>query len=236
MREYLGGEEPYSKEHMKRKLMKSLVSDILFTNTQGKDSAEKIIDQFWKQQKENETSIEKLKIIHTAAKLILANVKDLQYSKDFYRTGEVVGDLDANMNYLPASLTLFLYTLMCKKKETKLKTASIGQDMVQAMRPNILIPPLQIGIGVQLHHLHGSRALIDLLHSLGFCLSYHEIQCFEQRAASSQGTDLSGVSPNSFIQFVAEILTTTLEHWKVWEHSMGWESLEQQPLVISSPR
>ncbi|GFN75910.1 hypothetical protein PoB_000241600 [Plakobranchus ocellatus] len=162
-------------------------------------TAEKILDQFWKQEKESETSTEKFRIIHTAAKLILADVRDIQYSKDFYPTREVVGDLEENVNYLPASLILFPQTLMNKKNETKLKTA-----MMQAMRPNILIPPLQIGFGVQLHHFHGSRAIIDLLHSLGFCSSYHEVQCFEQCAASSQGTDLSGVSSDSVIQFVAD--------------------------------
>ncbi|GFN73859.1 hypothetical protein PoB_000036500 [Plakobranchus ocellatus] len=86
MQEYLGGEEPYSKEYMKKKLMKTLDSDIVITNNQGKDSvvtirmtAEKILDQFWKQQKESETSTEKFRIIHTAAKLILATVRDIQY-------------------------------------------------------------------------------------------------------------------------------------------------------------
>ncbi|GFO19151.1 hypothetical protein PoB_004565600, partial [Plakobranchus ocellatus] len=178
---------------MKKKLMKTLDSDIVITNIQGKDSvvtirmtAEKILHQFWKQRKESETSAEKFRIIHTAAKLILADVKDIQYSKDFYPTREVVGDLEENANYLPASLVLFLQALMNKKNETKLKTASIGQAVTQAMRRNILIPTLQIGLGVQLHHLHGFRALIDLLHSLGFCSSYHEVQCFEQCAASSQ--------------------------------------------------
>ncbi|GFO48677.1 hypothetical protein PoB_007518200 [Plakobranchus ocellatus] len=72
------------------------------------------------------------------------------------------------------------------------------------MRPNILIPPLQIGLGLQLHHLLGSRALTDLLHSLGFNSSYNEVQCFEQCAASSQGTDLFGVSSDSFIKFLAD--------------------------------
>ncbi|GFO14039.1 hypothetical protein PoB_004054400 [Plakobranchus ocellatus] len=65
MRQYLGGEEPYSKEYMKKKLMKTLDSDIVITNFQGKDSvvtirmtAEKILDQFWKQQKEiNKTTV-----------------------------------------------------------------------------------------------------------------------------------------------------------------------------------
>ncbi|GFO32951.1 hypothetical protein PoB_005945600 [Plakobranchus ocellatus] len=101
MREYLGGEEPYTKEYMKKKLMKTLDSDIVTTNIQGKDSvvtirmiAEKILHQFWEQRKESETSTEKFRIIHTAAKLILADIKDIQYSKDFYPTREVVGDLE----------------------------------------------------------------------------------------------------------------------------------------------
>ena len=36
--EFLGGDEPYSKEHMKNKLMKTLNEDIVITNIQGKDS------------------------------------------------------------------------------------------------------------------------------------------------------------------------------------------------------
>ena len=38
VREFLGGDEPYSKEHMKNKLMKTLNEDIVITNIQGKDS------------------------------------------------------------------------------------------------------------------------------------------------------------------------------------------------------
>ena len=104
MQEYLGSNEPYFKEHMRRKLVKTLDSDTVITNIQGKDivitilmTAEKIKDQFWKQQKENETSTEKLRIIHT--KTNLSTRKDLQYSKDFYTNREVVCDLDAYMNY-----------------------------------------------------------------------------------------------------------------------------------------
>ena len=59
MREFLGGDEPYSKEHMKNKLMKTLNEDIVITNIRGKDSvvsirvtAENFLDQFWTQQKQ----------------------------------------------------------------------------------------------------------------------------------------------------------------------------------------
>ena len=72
MREFLGGDEPYSKEHMKNKLMKTLNEDIVITNIQGKDSvvsirvtAEKSLDQFWTQQKQQSETSEKFRIIYT---------------------------------------------------------------------------------------------------------------------------------------------------------------------------
>ncbi|GFR77723.1 hypothetical protein ElyMa_002244500 [Elysia marginata] len=46
--------------------------------------------------------------------------------------------------------------------------------------------------------------LLSTCCSLGFCSSYHEVQCFEQCAVSSQGTDFSGVSAGSFIQFARD--------------------------------
>ena len=56
-----------------------------------------------------------------------------------------------------------------------------------------------------LHHLSGSRHIVDLLHKLGFCSSYDEVKTFEQSAALHQGVDLYGVGPGgSCIQFVAD--------------------------------
>ena len=56
-----------------------------------------------------------------------------------------------------------------------------------------------------LHHLSGSRHIVDLLHKLGFCSSYDEVKTFEQSAALHQGVDLYGVGPgSSCIQFVAD--------------------------------
>ena len=56
-----------------------------------------------------------------------------------------------------------------------------------------------------LHHLSGSRHIVDLLHKLGFCSSYDEVKTFERSAALHQGVDLYGVGPgSSCIQFVAD--------------------------------
>ena len=85
-----------------------------------------------------------------------------------------------------------------------MKTASIGQALVQAARSKILLSPLQLGLGVEVHHLFASKYLVEHLNKLGFCLSYAEVKRYEQSAALSHGTDLEGVATNSCIQFVAD--------------------------------
>ena len=49
-------------------------------------------------------------------------------------------------------------------KDVDLKRASIGQAIMQAARPRVLLAPLQIGLGLQLHHHFASRLLIESLH------------------------------------------------------------------------
>ena len=41
-----------------------------------------------------------------------------------------------------------------------MKIASIGQAIMQAARPQVLLAPLQFGLGVQMHHHFGSCFLI----------------------------------------------------------------------------
>ena len=56
-----------------------------------------------------------------------------------------------------------------------------------------------------MHHLTGSRYIVDLLHKMGFCSSYDEVKTFEQSAALHQGVDLHGVGPgSSCLQFLAD--------------------------------
>ena len=80
------------------------------------------------------------------------------------------------------------------------KIASIGQAIIQAARPRVLIAPLQIGLAVQMHHHYGSKFLIDSLNSHGFCSSYTEVTKFEMSAAQTKGTDI----PGHFVQYVAD--------------------------------
>ncbi|CAG2207340.1 unnamed protein product [Mytilus edulis] len=94
---------------------------------------------------------------------------------------------------------------------------------MQASRPRALITPLQLGLGVQVHHNFASRFLVSTLNSLGFCSSYYEVQKFESSAAAVQGVDLPGDISNSFVQFVADNVdhnTRTIDGLNTF-HGMG---------------
>ena len=102
------------------------------------------------------------------------------------------------------------------------KKSSIGQAIIQAAIPRKVIAPLQIGLGVQMHHYFGSKFLIETLNSLGFCSSYHEVQRFEQSAAVSQGIQIES-SNEQFVQFIGDNVdhnTGTIDGLNTF-HGMG---------------
>ena len=109
---------------------------------------------------------------------------------------------EAGINYLPETLKTLLKELFSGKK-TDVKVASIGQSVMQATRPKVLLAPLQFGLGVQLYHHFASRFLIDTLHTQGFCCSYQEVQNFEQNAAKSHKTDIPNLT-SEFVQYAAD--------------------------------
>ena len=89
------------------------------------------------------------------------------------------------------------YRFICRKRNADKNCLDwTGNDA--ATRPRVLLAPLQVGLGVQLHHLYASCFLIDTLHKHGFCCSYNEVHQFEQNALLSYGTDI----PNHSTQFV----------------------------------
>lgn len=68
---------------------------------------------------------------------------------------------------------------MCRESAS-LKISAIGQAIAQCSRPNSVIAPLQIGLGVHVHRSFGSRCLVDTLNRLGFCCSYSEVKKLEK--------------------------------------------------------
>lgn len=114
-----------------------------------------------------------------------------------------ISSLETNCAFVPETLHLFLRTIFTEKNAEH-KIASIGQAIIQAARPRVLIAPLQIGLAVQMHQQFGSKFLIDSLNCHGFCSSYSEVKTFEMSAAQTRGTDIPGITPGHFVQYIAD--------------------------------
>lgn len=112
-------------------------------------------------------------------------------NKEYYPSPSEISSVDKNLEFVPESLQLFLQDIL-SEKNTNLKVSSLDQAVIQGSRPRSIISPLQIALGVQLHHCFASRFLIETLFNLGFCSSYPEVQKFETSAALAKGIDIPG--------------------------------------------
>lgn len=86
-----------------------------------------------------------------AAQLLKFNIRSVVQENSTYPTSLEMSSVMETLIYVPHSLQLFLHPLFVGK-EKKLKVCSVGQAMMQATRPRALLPPLQLEIGVQMHH------------------------------------------------------------------------------------
>ena len=212
MHEYLvdTGIEPYGFTYMKEQIKNQHGKNIIITERNGKpnvvtmwSTARNILHEFYAHPKQESSEIEKMRIIKTAAKLIKNDIKSLTQQKDVYPKRHEMASAEEACSFLPESLTVFLQDLFTSA-DAKLKIASIGQAVIQATRPRVILSPLQLGLGIQLHHNFASKFLIETLHKLGFCCSYKEVTKFEHSAAATQGTEVPNWKPGGFIQYAAD--------------------------------
>ncbi len=210
MSEYLEGSDisAYSHPTMKSKLEEHFGNDIIITEINGKQNvvtfrstAESVLQKFHYRQKENPEQ-EKKNIIEAAAKLIRNDIKCVETLNTHYSSSDEFESETQSLKFLPESLQTLLSGIITGK-DTGVKRASIGQAIMQATRPRVLLAPLQVGLAVQMHYHFASRFLIDTLHELGFCSSYYETQKFGQNAAVDEGTDIPEHN-SEFIQYVAD--------------------------------
>ena len=166
-----------------------------------RSTVECVLQEFQDRQ-EDDPDMEKIHLIKTAAKLIRNDIKSVETSNEHYPPSYEIESQEKCYNFLSTSVKVFLEGIIMGK-DVDLKRASIGQAIMQAARPRVLLAPLQIGLGVQLHHHFASRLLIDSLHRLGFCCSYQEVQRFGKNAAVTQGTCIPNHT-SEFVQYVAD--------------------------------
>ena len=202
--------EPYHFTYMKDQLKQHFGDAIVITEKNGKanvvtirSNASKILQEFYCQSKQDNPDTDKLRIIQTAAKLIKSDIQSVSRAKDIYASCHELSSVEEGIAYLPESLHTML-DILFPSKGGQIQLASLGQAIMQATRPRVLLAPLQLGLGVQLHHQFASRFLIDSLNKHGFCCSYSEVTKFGRNAAVTNGTDISDLTAGHFVQYVAD--------------------------------
>lgn len=150
---------------MKKRLMDHFKYEIIIFDKYGtsgvvtlRDTANKIMQDFYHHSKFKDAEEEKLSILTTAAKLLKSERRSINVSKDVYPSASLISSLSENLNYIPKGLLA--------EKENHIKVSTIGQALMQATRPRCLLSPLQIGLAIQIHHNFGSRSLIDTLYNI----------------------------------------------------------------------
>ena len=220
--------EPYSFPHMKTRLKEYFGNKIIITDINGKpnvitfySTASATLQQFYQQQRTEDTEREKLRLVEAAAKIIKNDIKSLNTSNETYPDVTSLS-MDDAVTLLPDSLKVFL-TGVLTGKNTSTKLASLGQALMQAARPRVLTLPLQLGSAVQMHHHFGSRFLNDTLNKMGFAASYDEVKKYECSAAASNCLNIPDIQDSHFIQFSADNVdhnTRTLDGLNTF-HGMG---------------
>ena len=200
------GYEPYSSKWMKMKIKEHFGQRVFMTVLSTKkcivtltETASSILFNYHKERPQS-IEDEKIQIIKTAAKLIVSEVKSMKPQNDMYPDAS---DISNSYSYLPILLQELLVSLF-GGKENITKISSIGQCLIQAIRPRAQIAPLQIGLALQFHHHFGSRFAVDTLHEYGFSCSYSEVMKYKRSAAVAQGTEIPGLSDMHHMEFIAD--------------------------------
>ena len=182
--EFCGSKHPtFKTKHTKRRLLEKFGKErIIFTSVEGranlivfKETADRILQEVH-DASEKSPADKVTDVIKAAARLIKEEILSFTDEKKNYPSPEEIGNADEQLAYITSGLQSFLTTLIGEKK---LVVAAIGQAIMQNARPRAVLAPLQVALGVQVHHVTGSKFMVQQLNMLGFAVSYSEVQLFE---------------------------------------------------------
>ena len=145
---------------------------------------------------------------------------------DCRKSGNAAAPIEGQQQPMQPLLGYFLQELLLDEE----KQISVGQCIVQAAKSQAVIPPLLLGLGVELDLKFRSKWLIDHLNNLGFSVTYGEVRRYKQSVlVANQESPVLPTYPDSFTQWVADnIWTTTQLLWMVLAHSTAWALLQHQ--------
>ena len=205
MSSFAGEESVYCTKRLK--LQERYGNKLYFSEVDGKPNvacfqgmADFYLNEMWKEERRKDKEKDAERIVTTAAKVIMAEIRETKYDTSNYPKTLDISDASSDWN--PKLLKTFLQVLI----RSDLKQNSIGQIIVQAAKPKSSVMPIPFGLAVELDHVFGSKWLLDELYQLGFSSTYTEVNRFKQSAMASEDATQASVTlpPGTFSQHVAD--------------------------------
>ena len=147
-----------------------------------RDSVEFIINDKWYESKKENITEAAESIVKRAAKIILGQIRSTKFNTDTYKLHGEISNIEIGKEWIPSYLRLFMESMM--KKE--LKQVSIGQAIVNAVKPRSCIALLLFGLGIEVDKVFGSRWLLTELNRLGFSISHDETTRYKQSVVCNE--------------------------------------------------
>ena len=126
-------------------------------------------------------------VVKAAAKIIKEEIRETNFSKDFYPSVDNISFSEEGEKWIPESPRMFMKFLV----PSRLKQLSLSQCIVQATRPRTVIAPIPFGVGIDIDKSTGCKQLITHLARLGFSVTPEEASRYKQSAIEGMDNDES---------------------------------------------
>ena len=121
--------EAYGRKTLKQKLIERFGNNLTISSVMGKGNiviftsqASSIINDKWYQNRHENIEDEALRVVETAANLIIANIRRTHLDTEHYPNPQDIDDVRENIDFLPSYLRAFMEKLI----KNPLRQASIG--------------------------------------------------------------------------------------------------------------
>ena len=221
---YLPHDVPaYTTGHMKRRLKEIFGDEVTFAEIEGKinivvlkkRAAEILHDSYTTSDVTCDEQDENVRLAKQVGSLIREEIKAIDCPGDVY-PAPVDVDLDKMKAAVPNILQKLVQTMFhdsrsdsAKMKKELLQT-SLCHIIMQAAGKQQYISPLMMSVGLFIHQTTRSRLILDVLSSLGLCVSYDQVMAFERAAVCTHTINdltpglLSKDKRGGFCQWVAD--------------------------------
>ncbi|ESO85472.1 hypothetical protein LOTGIDRAFT_154963 [Lottia gigantea] len=160
MEEIAGGEETYTSRTLREKLIQRYDEHVFFAKIGGgqkdvlcfRNMADYIVHRKWHDEKIENREAEIRRIIITCARLVKEEIREREYSRDYYPSLNDIRDVEKGREFLTPCLQLLMEHLI----PCSLRRDCIGQMITQAAKPKTVISPLMFGLGLEMDHVFGS--------------------------------------------------------------------------------